>query len=90
MNRKIELTAVFEEDDNRYISLCPELDIANQGSNPDEAKSNLVEALEIFYETASETEISKRLYNDLQILEVSIILNLMLKILLIFRVTRYT
>ncbi|MDQ3141568.1 MAG: type II toxin-antitoxin system HicB family antitoxin [Bacteroidota bacterium] len=72
MNRKIELTAVIEKEDNMYISLCPELDIASQGFTPDEAKSNLVEALELFYETASETEISKRLHNELQIVRVTV------------------
>ena len=72
MNRKIELTAVIEKEDNMYISLCPELDIASQGDTPDEAKSNLVEALELFYETASDTEISKRLHNDLQISRVKV------------------
>ncbi len=72
MNRKIELTAVIEKEDNIYIYLCPELDIASQGNTPDEAKSNLVEALELFYETASETEISKRLHNELQISRVTV------------------
>jgi predicted RNase H-like HicB family nuclease len=72
MNRKIELTAVIEKEDNIYISLCPELDIASQGNTPEEAKSNLVEALELFYETASETEISKRLHNELQISRVTV------------------
>ena len=72
MNRKIELTAVIEKEGNMYISLCPELDIASQGDTPDEAKSNLVEALELFYETASETEISRRLHNELQISRVSV------------------
>jgi predicted RNase H-like HicB family nuclease len=43
------------------------LDIASQGESPEEAKSNLIEAIELFYETASETEISKRLNSELQI-----------------------
>lgn len=72
MNRRIELTAVIEKEDNMYISLCPELDIASQGETQDEAKSNLVEAIELFYESASESEISKRLQNDLQITRVTI------------------
>lgn len=61
MNRKIELTAVIEKEDNIYISLCPELDIASQGDTADEAKSNLIEALELFYEMASEKEIISRI-----------------------------
>ena len=60
MKRKIELTAVIEKEDDVYISLCPELDIPSQGDTPEEAKTNLIEALELFYEMASETEISKR------------------------------
>lgn len=55
-----------------YISLCPELDIASQGDTPDEAKSNLIEALELFYEMASESEITKRLQNDPQITTVTV------------------
>jgi len=72
MKRKIELTAVIEKEDNTYISLCPELDIASQGETPEEAKNNLIEALELFYETASEIEISKRLHSELQISRVTV------------------
>ncbi len=72
MNRKIELTAVIEMEDNIYISFCPELDIASQGEIVEEAKSNLIVALELFYETASETEISRRLRNELQISRVTV------------------
>lgn len=65
------MTAVIEKEDNIYIyiyiALCPELDIVSQGDTPEEAKSNLVEVPELFYETASETEMSKRLHNELQI-----------------------
>lgn len=72
MKKTIELTAVIEKEDNLYISLCPELDIASQGNTPVAAKSNLIEAIELFYETASESEINKRLHNELQISRVSI------------------
>lgn len=61
MNRKIELTSVIEKEDIMYISFCPELDIASQGDTADEAKSNLIEALELFYEMASEKEIISRI-----------------------------
>ncbi|MCC6753452.1 MAG: type II toxin-antitoxin system HicB family antitoxin [Saprospiraceae bacterium] len=72
MNRKIELTAVIEKEDKMFISLCPELDIASQGDNAEEAKSNLIEAIELFYETASESEISRRLNNEIQISRVTV------------------
>jgi predicted RNase H-like HicB family nuclease len=57
----VKLTAVIEKEDNMFIALCPELDIASQGETREEAKSNLVEAVELFYEYASENEIEKRL-----------------------------
>lgn len=40
--KKIELTAVIEKEDDVYISLCPELDIASQGDTPEEAKPILL------------------------------------------------
>ena len=54
-------TAIIEKDDDVYTSLCPELDIASQGDTYDEAKSNLIEAVQLFFECASQTEVIKRL-----------------------------
>ncbi len=72
MKRNLEFTAVIEKEENMYVSLCPELDIASQGETPEEAKSNLIEAIELFFETASEGEISKRLHNELEITRIAI------------------
>jgi predicted RNase H-like HicB family nuclease len=72
MKRNLEFTAVIEKEENMYVSLCPELDIASQGETPEEAKSNLIEAIELFFETASESEISKRLHNELEITRIAI------------------
>ena len=58
-----QLTAVIEREDNMYVALCPELDIASQGETVGEARDNLNEALELFFETASGAEIEHRL-ND--------------------------
>jgi len=38
MKRNNELTAVIEKEDDLYVSFCPELDIASQGTSPEEAK----------------------------------------------------
>ena len=35
------------------MALCPELDIASQGDDVEEARRNLLEALELFFKTAS-------------------------------------
>ena len=58
------LTAIIEREGDGYVSLCPELDIASQGATVDEARSNLKEALELFFEEASATEIERRLYTN--------------------------
>jgi predicted RNase H-like HicB family nuclease len=55
------LTALIERDGELYVSLCPELDIASRGETVEEARLNLVEALELFFEEASEEEIERRL-----------------------------
>ena len=68
------LTAFIEKEDSGYVSLCPELDIASQGETVEEAKENLKEAVELFFETASKSEIKKRYNGDIFIshLEVAV------------------
>ena len=55
------LRALIEGEGDGYISLCPELDIASQGDNIEEARQNLIEALELFFETADPSEVKNRL-----------------------------
>lgn len=59
-----QLTAIIEREGDGYVALCPELDIASQGNTVEEARDNLREALELFFETASETEIEQRLQQE--------------------------
>ena len=61
MKKFRQFTAIIEKEENGYVSLCPELDIASQGETVEEARSNLIEALELFFETADPTEIRRRL-----------------------------
>jgi predicted RNase H-like HicB family nuclease len=65
-------TAIIEKEDNSYVALCPELDVASQGDTVEDAKQNLQEAIELFFEYASETEISSRLKNDVFITNMQI------------------
>jgi predicted RNase H-like HicB family nuclease len=55
-------TAIIEREDDWYVALCPELDIASQGQSVEEARYNLIEALELFFETASPAEVQQRTY----------------------------
>ena len=59
--KTITLSAVLSPEDDGYVSLCPELDIASQGDTVEDAVANLKEALEGFFETASAEEIRARL-----------------------------
>ena len=54
-----QLTAIIEREDDGYVALCPELDVASQGTTVSDARENLKEALELFLETASDTEIKQ-------------------------------
>ena len=48
--RKIELTSEIWQEGNMYSAYCHELDVATAGRTVDEARKNLAEALEIFFE----------------------------------------
>lgn len=60
MQRSERLTAVIEREDDGFVALCPELDIASQGTSIEEARANLLEALTLFFETADPSEIARR------------------------------
>jgi len=64
MQKKYQFTAVIEREDNMYVALCPELDIASQGETVEKARVNLKEAIELFFETASQQEIRQRLHDE--------------------------
>jgi predicted RNase H-like HicB family nuclease len=42
MPRQQRLTAIIEREDDGFVALCPELDIASQGSSVEDARANLV------------------------------------------------
>ncbi|MFH1146308.1 MAG: type II toxin-antitoxin system HicB family antitoxin [Pseudomonadota bacterium] len=64
MQRTQQFTGVIEREGDGYVALCPELDIASQGNTVEEARSNLIEALELFFETAHPSEIRRRLHSE--------------------------
>jgi predicted RNase H-like HicB family nuclease len=53
------LTALIEREGDWYVALCPELDIASQGRSVELARTNLAEAIELFFEVASPEEIAR-------------------------------
>ena len=69
---RAELTAVIERDGDGFVSLCPEVDVASQGSTIQEARANLEEALELFFETASDSEIRRRLRSEVYVTRIEV------------------
>jgi predicted RNase H-like HicB family nuclease len=67
-----QLTAIVEREGDGYISLCPELDVASQGDTIEQARDNLREALELFFETASPEELCKRLHDEVYVTRMEI------------------
>jgi len=69
-----QLTAIIEREGDGYVALCPEVDVASQGATIDEARANLVEALELFYETADPSEVQSRMHDEVLVtrLEVAV------------------
>ncbi len=68
----MRLTAIIEREGDGYVSLCPELDIASQGDSVEQARDNLREALELFFETASAEEVKQRLHGDVFVTQVEV------------------
>ena len=57
-------TAVIEKEGEMYVALCPELDVASQGTTVEEATTNLKEAVELFLECADPGEVKQRLHTE--------------------------
>jgi len=73
MKRVQQFTAIIEREGDGYVALCPELDIASQGSTVEEARDNLVEALELFFETADPSEIASRLHAEVFVTRLDVV-----------------
>ena len=67
-----QMTAIIEREEDGYVSLCPALDIASQGATVAEARENLKEALELFFETASANEIQSCLHHEVYVTQVEV------------------
>lgn len=58
------LTALLTREGNGFVALCPEIEVVSQGATVEEAKANLREAVELFFECASPAEIEERLSSE--------------------------
>jgi predicted RNase H-like HicB family nuclease len=67
-----QLTAIIEREDDGYVALCPELDIASQGDTVESARHNLREALEMFLEAAPPEEVQERLAREVYVTQLEV------------------
>ncbi|MGA7416320.1 MAG: type II toxin-antitoxin system HicB family antitoxin [Bryobacteraceae bacterium] len=72
MQESQRLTAIIEREDDGFVALCPEFDIASEGMSIEEARANLIEALTLFFETASPSEIARRSHHEVFVTQVEV------------------
>jgi predicted RNase H-like HicB family nuclease len=72
MRQVRQLTGIIEREDDGYVAWCPQLDVASQGSTMEEARTNLLEALGLFFETASPTELQQRLRGEVFVTQLEV------------------
>ena len=72
MQQVQRLTAIIEREDDAFVALCPEVDVASQGSSIEEARANLIEALTLFFEVADDAEISRRMHREVFVTQVEV------------------
>jgi predicted RNase H-like HicB family nuclease len=70
MSKMLTLTAVIEREGNGYVATCPEIDVVSEGDTVEDARRNLVEAVEGFFEAASASEIRRRLKKETYIMSI--------------------
>ena len=69
MSKKpFQLTAVIKRENDWFVATCPEVDVVSQGRNIEDARSNLLEAVELFFEMASPSEIKRRVKRETYIM----------------------
>ncbi len=72
MKQAQRMTAIIEREDDGFVALCPELDIASEGASIEEARTNLIEALTLFFETASSSEITRRFHSEVFVTQIEV------------------
>ena len=68
----MKLSAIIQREDQGFVSLCPELDVASQGDTVEEARNNLKEALDLFCECAPLKEIQQRLSGEIYVSQIEV------------------
>jgi predicted RNase H-like HicB family nuclease len=70
MEKVLKLTAVIEREGDGYVATCPEVDVVSQGDTVEQARMNLLEAVEGFFEAASPSEVRRRLRKETYVMPI--------------------
>ncbi len=70
VDKVLQLTAVIEREGDGFVATCPELDVVSQGDSVEDARMNLLEAVEGFFEVASQSEIRQRLKKETYVMPI--------------------
>lgn len=54
----MQLTAAIYREDDSFVARCLETDVVSQGETPEQARTNLVEAVELHYEGEDRSDIT--------------------------------
>jgi predicted RNase H-like HicB family nuclease len=63
-------TVLIEREDDIYVALCAELDLASQGESIEAARANLREAITLFLQTVRPSEAYRRKRSEIYITSV--------------------
>lgn len=72
MKQPQQFLTIIEREGTGYVALCPALDIASQGMTVEEARQNVIEAIELFFETATPSEVQNRLHTEVFVTHVEV------------------
>jgi len=54
------------------VALCPELEFASEGASIEAARTKLIEALTLFFETASPSKVARRSHSEVFVTQVEV------------------
>jgi predicted RNase H-like HicB family nuclease len=72
VDRLERVTALIEREGDAFVALCPEYDVASQGDTVSDARANLIEAVQLFLECASDEEIAERYHAEVYVTSLDI------------------
>ena len=71
--RTERLTAIIEREDDGFVSLCPELDVASQGAFYRRGAGESGRSTDlVFFETADPSEVRRRYHGDVLVTQVEV------------------